>query len=178
MSGMWRFARQDYLGGEGELQDSDIAVLGEGGEGELDVGAGGVAAGVEDAGRRVRPLPCEGDLAVLGVERHAEAHEVVDAVGGLGGENAGGPGIDEAGAGGYRVVVVLLGGVAWSDGRGEATLRPARVAVVNGAFGDDEHGAVLAGEEGGVQPGDAGADDDVVVVPLSHLVRPTSLGPS
>src|SRR3972149_3029366 len=111
MSGMWRFARQDYLGGEGELQDSDIAVLGEGGEGELDVGAGGVAAGVEDAGRRVRPLPGEGDLAVLGVERHAEAHEVVDAVGGLGGGNSRG----------------------------------------------------LGGEEGGVQPGDPGADDDVVV---------------
>src|SRR3989337_1485823 len=109
MSGMWRFARQDYLGGEGELQDSDIAVLGEGGEGELDVGAGGVAAGVEDAGRRVRPLPCEGDLAVLGVERHAEAHEVVDAVGGLAGEDAGGPAVYAGGGGGGTVLRGPLG---------------------------------------------------------------------
>src|SRR3972149_9806557 len=89
---------QDYLGGEGELQDGDIAVLGQRGEGELDVGAGGVAAGVEDARRGVRPLAGEGDLAVLGVERHAEAHEVVDAVGGFGGEGGGGGGVDGAGA--------------------------------------------------------------------------------
>src|SRR3972149_10881450 len=154
---------QDYLGGEGELQDGDIAVLGQRGEGELDVGAGGVAAGVEGAGRGVRPLAGEGDLAVLGVERHAEAHEVIDAVGGLGGEDAGGLAVYEAGAGGDRVVEVLLGGVAWPDGGGDAALGPARVAVVNGALGDDEHGAVLAGEEGGVEAGDAGADDDVVV---------------
>src|SRR3990170_2742813 len=156
------YTEQD-LGGEGEVEDGDFAVLGERGEGELDVGAGGVAAGVEDAGRGVGALAGEGDLAVLGVERHAEAHEVVDAVGGLGGEDAGGLAVYEAGAGGDRVVEVLLGGVARPDGRGDAALRPARVAVVNGALGDDEHGAVLAGEEGGVQPGDAGADDDVVV---------------
>ena len=86
-----------------------LAVLGDGGEGELDVGAGGVAAGVEDARRGVRPLAGEGDLAVLGVERHAEAHEVVDAVGGLGGEDAGGLGVDEAGAGGDRVVECFWG---------------------------------------------------------------------
>src|SRR3990172_3541032 len=127
------------------------------------MGAGGVAAGVEDAGRGVSALAGEGDLAVLGVERDAEAHEVVDAVGGLLGEDAGGVGIDEAGAGGERVVEVLAGRIARPDRRGDAALGPARVAVVHGAFGDDEHGAVLAGEEGGVQPGYAGADDDVVV---------------
>ena len=71
--------------------------------------AGGVAAGVEDAGDGVGALAGEGDLAVEGVEGDAEADEVVDAVGGLVGEDAGGFGVDEAGAGGDGVVEVKLG---------------------------------------------------------------------
>src|SRR3990172_13358688 len=96
-----RIAQQD-LRGQGVLQDGDVAVLGQRREGELDVGAGGVAAGVEDAGGGVRAFPREGDLAVLCVERDAEAHEGVDAVGGLLGEDAGGLVVDEGGAGGGR----------------------------------------------------------------------------
>src|SRR3972149_98430 len=99
----------------------------------------------------------------FGAQGPPEGHGVGDAVGGLGGEDAGGLAVHEPGAGGDRVVEVLLGGVVRPDGRGDAALGPARVAVVNGALGDDEHGAMLAGEEGGVQPGDPGADDDVVV---------------
>src|SRR3972149_1266148 len=67
------------------------------------------------------------------------------------------------GGGGGGGGVGVVGGGGRPEGRGDAALGPARVAVVNGAFGDDEPGAVLAGEEGGVQPGDAGANDDVVV---------------
>ena len=72
------------------------------------MGAGGVAAGVEDAGERVGALVAESDLAVEGIEGDAEADEVVDAVGGLLGEDASGLGVDEAGAGGDGVRQVLF----------------------------------------------------------------------
>jgi len=106
---------------------------------------------------------------VEGVEGDAEAYEVVDAVGGLLGEDAGGLGVDEAGAGSHGVVQVALGGVVGPDGGGDAALGKAGVAVVNGALGEDEYGAAptgksLAGQEGSVEAGDAGADDDVIVV--------------
>jgi len=62
------------------FEDGDAFEAGDGGECEFDVGAGGVAAGVEDARRRVRALGGQRDLAVHGVERHAERDEVADAV--------------------------------------------------------------------------------------------------
>ena len=62
------------------LEDRDVGVARDVAQGQLDVGAGGVAAGVEDAVAAVRALAAERDLAVDAVERHAEAHEVGDAV--------------------------------------------------------------------------------------------------
>jgi subtilisin family serine protease len=75
-------AFQQDLGGQGVFEHCDAGEAGEGGEGELDVGAGGVAAGVEDAGEGVGALAGEGDLAVDGIEGDAQTDEVVDAVGG------------------------------------------------------------------------------------------------
>src|SRR3972149_1127663 len=114
------FWAEEDLGGQRELEDGDAGLAGDGGKGELHVGAGGVAAGVEDAGEGVGALAAESDLAVEGIEGDAEADEVVDAVGGLLGEDAGGLGVDEAGAGGDGVRQVLFGGVAGSDGGGDA----------------------------------------------------------
>ena len=48
----------------------------------------------------------------------------------------------------------------WS---GDPSLGVAGIAVVYAALGEDEDGAGLAGEEGGVKACDAGANDDVVV---------------
>ena len=70
-----------------------------------------------------------------------------------------------------RVAQVQLRVVVGADGRGDAALRVLRVALVDAALGEDADGAVLAREQGGVEPGDAGADDDVVEA-LGHGVPP------
>ena len=137
---------------------------GEAAQGELDVGAGGVAAGVEHARPAVGALAAQRDLAVDAVERHAEADEVGDAVGRLIGQDVRRLLVDEAGAGGYRVREVKRGRVAGPHGRGDAALGVLRVRLVDGALGEDEDAAVVLGEQGGEQAADARADDDVVVV--------------
>ena len=91
------------------LQDRHAGVPREVAERELDVGAGGVAAGVDDAGAAVRALPAQRHHAVDAVERHAEAHEVGDAVGRLVREDVRRLRVDEPGAGVDRVLVVQLG---------------------------------------------------------------------
>jgi hypothetical protein len=59
---------------------------------------------------------------------------------------------------------VQPGRIALADGSGDTPLGIAGVALVDGALGEDEDAAVLARLEGGEQPGDPGADDDVIVV--------------
>ncbi len=125
-------------GGQAVLEDGDAGLPGDAADGELDVGAGGVAAGVDDAGLAVGALTAQGDLAVQGVEGDAEADEVGDAVGGLLGQDAGGLDVDEAGASGDGVLEVQLGRVALADGGGDAALGVAGVALVDGALGEHQ----------------------------------------
>jgi hypothetical protein len=94
------------------------------------VGAGRIAAGVEDARPAVRAFAPERDLAVDAIERHAEAHEVADALSGLADENARGLFVDQARARLDRVAQVQLGRVARPDGGRDPALRIARVALV------------------------------------------------
>jgi hypothetical protein len=86
----------EHPAGEAVLQDGDAGHPGQAAQRELEVGAGGVAAGVEDAGDAVRSLATEGDLAVESVEGHAATRS--DAVGGLSVRTRR-PDVDEPGAG-------------------------------------------------------------------------------
>ena len=140
------------------------------------MGAGGVAAGVEDAVAAVRRLAAERDLAVGAVERHAEAHEVVDAVGGRLDEDARRLLVDEAGAGLERVAQVQLR--ARRPAPTAAAMPPCAYFVLHSSMlplVSTQHGAVLARQQRGVEPGDAGADDDVVEA-LGHGVPPPRPG--
>ncbi len=152
-------------------------MAGELAEGELDVGAGGVAAGVDDAGARVGCFPPQRHHAIDAVEGHAEAHEVGDAVGGLVREDVGRFGVDEAGAGADRVLVVQLGAIVGADRGRDAALGVLRVGLVDAALGEDEDAAVLARHEGRVEPGDARAHDDVVEMTRHVCVLPPPDGP-
>ena len=139
---------------------------------QLDVLAGRVAAGVEDAGAAVGAFAAELDVALAAVERHAEAHEVGDALRRLARQDARRLFVDQAGAGGKRVLQVQLRRVVRPDGRGDAALGVLRVALVDGVLGEDEDAAVLLGEQGGEQPGNARADDDVVVAASLSRLQP------
>ena len=88
-----------------------------------------VAAGVEDAVAGVGGLLAERDLAVGGVERHAEVDEIVDAVGGGLDEDARGCSSTRPAPAVDRVAEVQLGVVVGADGRGDAALRVLRVAT-------------------------------------------------
>ena len=86
-----------------------------GDQGPLDLGAGGVAAGVDDPGDGVAALRVRASgrgLAVAGaVEHRAERDELADPVGALGHEDPHRVGVAQAGAGGERVGEVELGRV-------------------------------------------------------------------
>ena len=160
-------ALREDLRRERVLEDGDLA-LGERGERQLDLEAGGVAARVQDARTRVRRLAAEGDLAVGGVEAHPVADEVRDARRGLVAEDARGLFVDEPGAGLDGVLQVVAGVVVRADGGGDAALRVAGAGLADAALGDDEDAcAGLVRLERRVQPGDPGADDDEVVLGVS-----------
>ncbi len=95
----------------------------------LDLGAGGVAAGVHDAGGGVAAFARQGEpgrLAVSGlVEVRAHGDELAHAVGAFGDEHPHRVGVAETGAGGDGVGEVQLGRVVESavERGGDATLR-------------------------------------------------------
>ncbi len=134
-------------------------------EGGFDRRAGAVAAGVEDAVAAVRGFAAEGDVAVALIEaRRRSGRGRAIRAGRFGAEDARGLFIDEPGAGGDRVGEVFFDGIERADRGGDAALCPARVAIVDGALGEDEHRPEPPRFEGDEEPGDAAADDDGVVV--------------
>ena len=54
-------------------------------------------------------------------------------------------------------------GVLFADGRSDATLGVPGVAVLDAPLGNDQDGAVLPREQGGIKPADATAYDDIIV---------------
>jgi len=165
-----RLAHEE-TGRERVVEDRDRRIHSRGREGRLNLSPGAVAAGVEDAGAAVGGLPAQRYFAIKRVEGNPVGHQVADAGWRFVAEHPRGLFVDEPGAGGDRVGKVLLGRVEGPDGGGDAALRPARVAVVDAALGQDEDGSEVARLEGDEQPGDAAADDDegeVVAVRAGH----------
>ena len=109
----------------------------------LDLGAGGVAAGVHDAGDRVPTLPGEREhaaVAVAGpVEHRAQRDELADPVGAFGDEHPHRVRVAEPGAGGERVGEVQLGRVGRLERGGDATLRVPGGRLRELALGEHDH---------------------------------------
>lgn len=126
-----------------------------------DLRAGRVAPGVRDTAAVVAALAGEFQLSLGGlVEVGARLDEPPYGVRALGDEDPYGLLVAQARARHERVVLVLLGGVALAQGRGDAALRPAGGAVVETGLGDDdrrEAGRLAA--QGRGEAGDAGSDD-------------------
>ncbi|CAM5633851.1 hypothetical protein SGRIM128S_07255 [Streptomyces griseomycini] len=130
-------------------------------QGAGDLRTGGVAARVGDAAAVVAALAGELQAALGGlVELRTGGDQTAHGVGALGDEDADRLLVAQARARDQGVVQVLLGGVALTEGRGDAALGPAGGAVVEPGLGDDDGGQAggLAAQGRG-EAGDAGADD-------------------
>ena len=120
-----------------------------GDEGPLDLGAGGVAAGVRDAVAVVAALAGQRQLAVgVVVELGAERDQLAHGVGALGHQDPDRLDVAGARAGDEGVVLVLLGGVAGPEGRRDAALGPLGGAGVEDVLGDDEQRAATGRRRG------------------------------
>ena len=157
----------EQVDGQRVLDDLDLrSPLDRGDEGPLDLGTGGVTAGVRDPVAEVAALAGQRQLAVgVVVELGAEGDQLADGVGPLGHQDAYGLDVAGSGAGHERVVLVLLGGVAGPEGGGDAALGPLRGARGEDVLGDDEEverGISGVDAQRGGEPGDAGPDHDDV----------------
>jgi hypothetical protein len=160
---------QEQVEGEGVLDDGDRGVgLHGGDERALDLGAGGVAAGVRDPVAQVAALAGQRELARVGlVEHRAERDQLVHRGGALGDEHPHRRLVAQAGAGDEGVAQVLLGGVAGAEGGGDPALRPGGRAGGEQVLGDHEDADLWGGRphpQGGGQAGDARAHHDHVGV--------------
>ena len=139
-------------------------------EGALDVQSGAVAAGVEDARLGVSALLSERDSAVWGaVEVDAALDQAPDGGWSLGGEDFDGRFVAEPVAGADRVGGVALRVIGGGDGGGDPALCAVGIRLADGSLADQADGAVFTGEQGGVEAGETGADDQEVEV-LGHGV--------
>ena len=131
---------EQQVDGERVLDDLDLRRPLDGrDQGALDLGSGGVAAGVRD------PVPVVAALAgqredALGavVEAGAERDQLVHRLGPLADQRPHGVQVAGARPGDEGVVLVLLGGVARPERGGDAALRPLRRPGRQDVLGDDE----------------------------------------
>ena len=124
--------------------------------------AGLIAVGVHDALARVRGLPSQHEAPRPGVEveRRPGSVQLVDARGTLFHEHLDGCSVAESGACSERVPAMQRRRVAGAQGGGDATLGIGGGAVEQRAFREEQHTPLLRRSPGGVQSGDAGANDD------------------
>ena len=163
----------DEVEGEGPLEHVDAGRDRRFVERALDLGAGTIAAGVDDAVVAVAALAGErrAEPVVARVERRTEAHEVADRRRRLGHELADDGLVAQPGAGRQRVADVLLERVGRVEDTGQATLGPRRRAGVEDVLGDDQHAAHRPHGEGGGEPGGTRSEHDDVDVALPRRRR-------
>ncbi len=130
----------------------------------LHLGPGRVAAGVHDPVGVVAALAGQHQRAVrVAVELGAPAHQFAHPGRALADQHVDRGRVAQPDSGHERVLGVRLGRVQRVEHRRDATLRPARRAVVDVDLGDDRDvQAGLAQVQGGGQSGDPGTDDDHV----------------
>ncbi len=140
---------------------------GKGDESAADLCAGGVAAGVQDAGQRMRAFARAQVLAVQAesvgaggtVEICAPLDKLGDAQRAFGYERFGGGAVDEAIAGTHGVFEVQ-GNVFFAfHGDGNAALRVVGIRFAERFLGDDQNFTVLRQLDSGAKAGDACSHD-------------------
>ncbi len=131
-----------------------------------DRGAGPVALHAHDAAARVRGLAREQEAALLvAVERNAVAEQILDARRGLARDQLGDVAVDDAGAGGDRILDVGVDRIVGTERGGDAALGAGgRSALADRRRGDHGDGARRQLQRA-EQSRQAAADDDDIVDP-------------
>ena len=130
--------------------------------------AGGVAAGVENARQAVGALPAQGNFAVDSVKGDAPMHQAGYGLRPFAGQSLHRRPVAQPGPGGQSVLQMQSRRIPGADGRRNAALGVAGIAVVHPPFGQDQSSAIFPGQQSGIQPGNATANDDVIVIALRH----------
>ena len=66
-------------------------------------------------------------------------------------------------AGGYGVLEMEIDGITFTDGSGDAPLGILSVAFINTSLGYQENVTLLPGQQGGIEPSNAAADNYIIV---------------
>ncbi len=134
-----------------------------GDQGPRDLRAGRVAPGVHDPVAVMAALAGQGQLAGgVEVEVGTQGDQLPEPAGAFLAEHPDGPPVADADPGLEGVALVLQGRVVGTEGRGDASLRPAGRAVVDMHLRHDQHPTRAGRVQSRHESGHAGADDDHV----------------
>ena len=134
----------------------------DGANGAFDFPAGFIGV-VDDAVAAVSAFSAEVELVGSGdVESRSVLAEPFNGGGGVLNQESDGAGVIESGTGDVGVLLVEFPAVAFSDGGGDAPLRPVGVVVFDGGFGEDGDFSVFGGFEGEGETGEPTADHEKV----------------
>jgi hypothetical protein len=159
-------AGDDEAGDSRPLGKADIFLrAGKGEEGAADFCAGGVSAGVQNAGQRMRAFARTQILAIEGmafgvrglIEVRPPLDEFLHALGTLRHQRCGRRAVDNSVAGVHRVFEVQGNVFLTLHGDSNAALRVVRIRFAERFLGDDENFAVLRELDGSAKAGDARA---------------------
>ena len=147
----------DEVNGHSALED-----LHRGGAAErgLDLFTGAGAGGMQNPGDGMGGFESAEQLAGTHVEVDAGVDEAADGVGALVDQGADHHRVAEAGAGDDSVQEMEIGVVVDPGGHGDAALGVVGVGLGKSGLGEHGNGAVLAGQESGLEPGNAAAYDE------------------
>ncbi len=163
------------IDGERPFPDVDGGAIADGGdEGAFDLGAGGVAAGMEDAAAAVGGFAAEEDVAGRGVAVKVSAgvEEPIDCLGRALDQAANGVGIAESGTGREGVGLMQLGRVVRAERGRETALGVSGVTFAKRTFGKEGDAPRWWEAEGERESGDTSADDDGIVAPPRQGIGP------
>ena len=142
----------DEAGDRGPLGKANALVnAGKGGQRTADLGAGGVAVGVQDAGQGMSAFAGAEELAVLGIKVRAPFDQLGDADRPLGNQSLGGGTIDQSIASVDGVGEMQRNiGIAL-HGHGDSALGVVGIGLGHGLLGNDENIAVAGQFDGRAQ---------------------------
>ena len=126
---------------------------------------------MQDAGHAVGGLHGESDLPIKGIKRHPVIDEVGDTSRGFVSQDMYRFLIRQAITGFHGILRMKLRGIVLTDSGGNTPLGIFGVAVINTALGDNQHAALLLGQQGSIESTDTAAHHDVIILVHLHSFR-------
>ena len=110
----------------------------------------------------MRSFPCERGHSIDGVERYTKTDKVCDPVCCRFSKDMHRLFIAQAGPGGNCVLKVHVRRIVFSDGSGNTSLCVPGIAVIDAAFGNQQHTAMLLSQQSRIKSGNSASDYYVI----------------